>query len=852
MLEGRTRKVYGGVILENNKDLSNTRKEEPKQNITEKDILPTLQDFQIFIDYIASNKVKLTKNRQELGKKDSFAINSLLSNSKDVEEPRYLQSYYPTISLFFHIALKIGIFEIDYSKSSVQYLMATSKLQQYKALNNYNKYMLLFKTYWTLLDFEDIYAETREVLLGFMCIEDAFMELSKATAGEKIVANMADSNYPFHLNNAIDRFFVAGGALIHHLSVFGFWAYEEAGGTDTADDINGTYVKTLTPTSLGISMMKGCLERPMKEYNVHLRQVYPKAFEKAYLKYFPPNVIDLKVINNVLENQKSGVQGDQDSTYIFKVSLNNQIWRRIRMPASSTFEDLHDMIQAAFDFDDDHLFAFFMDGKAWSHKAYWDERSGDKPSASKAVLHTLNLIKGKKFLYLFDFGDEWRFDVILERIMDKENSTQKAEIIEIKGQSPAQYPDWDDFEEEDDIDELEEDMMLDALRKLHEDVEKSISKRELELWKEIEAPFTLSNFLQGLTKSELTAIRQKLGLSGVSGLKKGELVEVLESQMEGLMKKTISQLDDNQYKVIKKAAKHNGIVEMELPINQVEFYRGYGVLFSGTINGQRALIMPKELISAFEKLDQDFQLHKKIEKNTEWIRITQGLLYYYGTLKANTLLDLLSKYTSRIEFTEYLDFFEVLENAREYYREIGHNEVGYFYYRVFKPEQVLEEHKKRDSLDYYPFSYDELYKAGIEGFVDKNTAFCNFVKFLMRNYTIPMEAAESLVEECVYLIQINESPQNMIDFLKEHLEINHIQVLQEVMQQLFSLSNNTRQWEIKGYMPSELATTEEKYLQPIQKTKLRTSSNDEKQIKIGRNDLCSCGSGKKYKRCCGK
>ena len=26
----------------------------------------------------------------------------------------------------------------------------------------------------------------------------------------------------------------------------------------------------------------------------------------------------------------------------------------------------------------------------------------------------------------------------------------------------------------------------------------------------------------------------------------------------------------------------------------------------------------------------------------------------------------------------------------------------------------------------------------------------------------------------------------------------------------------------------------------------------EKQKKIGRNDPCPCGSGKKYKRCCGK
>lgn len=31
-----------------------------------------------------------------------------------------------------------------------------------------------------------------------------------------------------------------------------------------------------------------------------------------------------------------------------------------------------------------------------------------------------------------------------------------------------------------------------------------------------------------------------------------------------------------------------------------------------------------------------------------------------------------------------------------------------------------------------------------------------------------------------------------------------------------------------------------------------SASQPEKQKKVGRNDPCPCGSGKKYKRCCGK
>lgn len=55
------------------------------------------------------------------------------------------------------------------------------------------------------------------------------------------------------------------------------------------------------------------------------------------------------------------------------------------------------------------------------------------------------------------------------------------------------------------------------------------------------------------------------------------------------------------------------------------------------------------------------------------------------------------------------------------------------------------------------------------------------------------------------------------------------------------VQNNTRQWENKGYTPRELFYINEK-----------NKRNIPKPTKIGRNDPCPCGSGKKYKKCCGK
>jgi hypothetical protein len=73
-------------------------------------------------------------------------------------------------------------------------------------------------------------------------------------------------------------------------------------------------------------------------------------------------------------------------TYTFKVSLadDEDIWRKIELPASWTLEDLHYTIQDAFEFDGSHLYSFFMSGEAWDSSTEYtltdDEDFGEELS----------------------------------------------------------------------------------------------------------------------------------------------------------------------------------------------------------------------------------------------------------------------------------------------------------------------------------------------------------------------------------------------------------------------------------------------------------------------------------------
>ena len=141
--------------------------------------------------------------------------------------------------------------------------------------------------------------------------------------------------------------------------------------------------------------------------------------------------------------------------YIISVSQGTGCYRHIRISGDETLFDLHEAILDAFEFFDDHAHAFFMNNRAWDEsQAYYADFIEDEENFTTDVtLDELKLAPGKKFLYIFDFGEEWRFQCRVLKVTD--TGEGGAEIVRSVGESPDQYPDyededWDEDEEDDD------------------------------------------------------------------------------------------------------------------------------------------------------------------------------------------------------------------------------------------------------------------------------------------------------------------------------------------------------------------------------------------------------------------
>jgi hypothetical protein len=105
------------------------------------------------------------------------------------------------------------------------------------------------------------------------------------------------------------------------------------------------------------------------------------------------------------------------AVYQVKVTLHGAkppIWRRLRLPASTTLAQLHQVIQVAFGWEDAHLHAFEAGGRRYSRPDFesWDEAADE----GKARLLDVASRPGVRLRYIYDFGDSWRHDLLVEAI----------------------------------------------------------------------------------------------------------------------------------------------------------------------------------------------------------------------------------------------------------------------------------------------------------------------------------------------------------------------------------------------------------------------------------------------------
>ncbi|WP_169091378.1 YecA family protein [Paenibacillus sp. PL91] len=383
-----------------------------------------------------------------------------------------------------------------------------------------------------------------------------------------------------------------------------------------------------------------------------------------------------------------------------------------------------------------------------------------------------------------------------------------------------------------------------------------LDKAMEKFWPQLTYPLTYADALGTLSKQQLTSIRTNLQISNLSSLNKQGLVEKLSELIPENINIATRCFDHNRWKLVQKIVKNDGIWDKPLlELQQYEYFRERGILFPSTVDGKQVVLMPSELV-AFLKEGNLIEEQSNVNRNTEWVRMTQGLLYYYGVLSLNELREFVS--TEADGQLAVSDFMSFLIEASAYYDQIvidnGDNNFVYDY-RAADPQAIMKERALRHDLDFCPFTKQQLVKAGEPDYVERSSQYMNLVRYVLDRYEIDREEADLMAEECVDATKNGASLASVIEIAKRFIDIPNMQTLTAITNLIVPLMNSTKQWAIKGHSPEELAAKRASVSMLLNGAPTKTVQADvidiQSKKKIGRNDPCLCGSGKKHKKCCG-
>ncbi|MBO0347668.1 plasmid pRiA4b ORF-3 family protein [Phormidium pseudopriestleyi FRX01] len=110
------------------------------------------------------------------------------------------------------------------------------------------------------------------------------------------------------------------------------------------------------------------------------------------------------------------------SIYQLKITLRGirpPIWRRVQVSSDYTLADLHQVIQVSMDWGDCHLHSFNIQGEEYGMPMDDDFGFGDMEMNDETRVKLSKIIPGEKFKfsYLYDFGDSWEHEILVEKVL---------------------------------------------------------------------------------------------------------------------------------------------------------------------------------------------------------------------------------------------------------------------------------------------------------------------------------------------------------------------------------------------------------------------------------------------------
>lgn len=361
---------------------------------------------------------------------------------------------------------------------------------------------------------------------------------------------------------------------------------------------------------------------------------------------------------------------------------------------------------------------------------------------------------------------------------------------------------------------------------LYHDRHKEAFIEQLPLVKKYEP--SLSKALNLLSVDDLKKFYHRFG--GQGKLKKAGLIAYIEDFILDIFDAFMAQIHSKDYDLLMQLKDLNYLFPDTDKLMLYEKLIRIGFIHVSKVNHTYMIWVPKEIKDLIVNSETDFafiQEQKNLLKD-----FTLACINLYGALSKTTYFSILQSVLKPTE--EQLNFFESYfeDQFSEIYADLVEDVIIHEIFEGQITEKVT--YLLNQDKPYFMADANTFLKFSDEMYLEDTEERDDLLKEIQRKTHLTYDQADDLVFDIKELLEDNNM-QAIFDMLHDHgYKFSNEKDLNHIMKLIYAYNNNCRIWENHGFTPNE-----------IHNTSTRTSK------KVGRNEPCPCGSGKKYKKCCG-
>ncbi len=389
-----------------------------------------INDLNSLIEYIKTHHVTITKSTNFFSLKYLRDINDILSKPLRIDLKRPQQKSFPNIMGLYLLLRSIGI--LTFKQIGKDTLVQIDDAI-YNLWSNLNE----TEAYFTLLEAWLIRTDPEEVLVEFHSIYGLLL-----TECFEFWSQISQNGLKVDKDKAESLKYIPGLYNIALLESFGFIDVTHAEPLSG----KGWKIDKIKRNSLGDAFFRYLYENLINTDSyfhfcmLNTAQIkYKTPFGQLH-EYFKPFFPEWQINLNIPQPLF------KDGTYILKVFLD-KAWRTIAIDSNKTMEVLANAILDAFDFDREHLYAFYIKDRFGNTIEINCQMSEDGPFADEFKIGDIPIEIGSFMKFVFDFSDYWKFNIHLQEIKKSDIKLNYAKVIEVYGKAPKQYWYWDDEDE---------------------------------------------------------------------------------------------------------------------------------------------------------------------------------------------------------------------------------------------------------------------------------------------------------------------------------------------------------------------------------------------------------------------